>query len=204
MNYQTTSLQTVLGWVMRVFRMDTHVFDEVRQDRSATMWAVAVVVVASLFSGFGSWLWWVVRDFGVGGGGDVFLRSFLLGGIFQAAVWTLWVYVVYQVLARGYGVHLDFSGLARAMAFAFAPMMLTVLMLITALAVPIALVALATTLILTNFAIESVSAMTGSRVIWANVAGFTVFALIMGILSNISEVSVVGGIAPGIFFFNLG
>ena len=204
MSYQSTSLQTVTSWAVRVLRLDVSVLDEVRQERSATMWALCVVVVASLAAGMGAWLWWMVRDFGVGGESDVFLRAFILGGLLQSAVWTLWVYIVYQVLARGYGIHLDFSALIRTMGFAFAPVTLTVLMLITALAIPIALVALAATLILTNYAIESASGTTGSHVLWANIAGFSVFALVMGILSNISEVSVVGGLAPGIFFFNLG
>ena len=37
----------------------------------------------------------------------------------------------------------------------------------------------------------------------ANIVGFLVFAVVLGILANISEVYNTGGLAPGLFFFNL-
>ncbi|HZP25975.1 MAG TPA: hypothetical protein VFB90_02910 [Dehalococcoidia bacterium] len=203
MNYQTISLQTVTGWAVRVLRLDISVFDEVRQERTATMWALCIVVFASLTAGFGSWLWWVLRDLGLGYDGQVFIRSFILGGLLQSLAWTLWVYIVYQVLARGYGIVLDFGALIRTMGLAFTPMVITILMLITGLAIPIALIALAGTLIMTNHAIEAASGTTGSHVIGANLAGFAVFALVMGVLANVSQVHGWGGLAPGIFFFTL-
>ena len=203
MNYQTTGLKTVFGWVGRLLRGDVLVFDEIRQDRSATAWALAVVVVASLASGFGAWLWWVFRDFGVGNDGDVFVRAFLLGGLFQAAAWVLWVYLVFQVLARAFEADTDFYELIRTMGLAFLPMTVCVLMVITALAIPIAIIAMVATVLLSNLAIESTTSATTNRIMIANLAGFVAFALIMGILANIGQVAGIGGIAPGIFFFTL-
>jgi len=203
MNYQTTGLPTVLGWVGRLLRGDVLVFDEIRQDRSATVWALAVVVVASLASGFGAWLWWFQRDFGVGNEGDVFIRAFLLGGLFQAAVWVLWVYLVFQMLARAFDADTDFYELIRTMGLAFLPMTLCVLMVITALAIPIGILAVVATVLLSNLAIESTTSATTNRIMIANLSGFAAFALIMGILANIGQVAGIGGIAPGIFFFTL-
>jgi hypothetical protein len=37
----------------------------------------------------------------------------------------------------------------------------------------------------------------------ANIVGFVVFAVALGILANVSEVYDIGGLAPGLFFFNL-
>ncbi len=41
------------------------------------------------------------------------------------------------------------------------------------------------------------------QVMLANIVGFLVFAVVLGILANISEVYNTGGLAPGLFFFNL-
>jgi hypothetical protein len=37
----------------------------------------------------------------------------------------------------------------------------------------------------------------------ANVAGFSIFAIVMGGFANIYEIDSIGGLAPGIFFFSL-
>ncbi|HXG36221.1 MAG TPA: hypothetical protein VNL15_04565, partial [Dehalococcoidia bacterium] len=89
------------------------------------------------------------------------------------------------------------------MGFAFAPMGLSVLMIITALAIPMALIALGATLLFTNQAIEATTNTSGARVTIANISGFAVFALVMGIIANIGQFTTIGGLAPGIFFFNL-
>ena len=161
-----------------------------------------VVGVASFMTGLGSLLWWILRDFGIGQVGDVFWRSFILGSLFEVGAWLLWVYVAYQVLAR-YGTRVDFYEMVRSMGFAFAPMGLMLLMLITPLGLPIALIALIVTVLFTNVAIQSATTAESHQVIAANVAGFAIFALVMGILANIAQVDTLGGLAPGIFFFNL-
>ena len=203
MQTQARSTRTVSSWVGRLLRFDLRVFDEISSDVSATRSALIIVVVASFLNGLGALLWWIIRDFTFGGDIDVFWRVVLLGGLLQVLVWLLWVYVVYQVLARC-GVRVDFYQLIRAMGLAFAPMALAVLMVVTPLGVPLALFGLVVTVLFTNVAIQSVSRTESRHVLLANLSGFAIFVVVMGVLANIAQVEgTVGGLAPGIFFFNL-
>jgi len=200
MRSQGTNVGTVGSWLGRIFRLDFTVFSEIRASPSATTAAIAVVFVASLFAGLGSWLWALdsfVDD------SDAFIRSFLLGSLVQTIVWFSWVYIVYLVLTWGYGARQEFGELTRAMGFAFAPVALSVLVFIGGLAVPVGLVSWAITILFTNAAIHQVSDAEVDEATVANVAGFGIFAIIMGGCANIYEVDSIGGLAPGIFFFSL-
>jgi hypothetical protein len=189
------------GWLGRIFRLDFTAFDEIRANPSATSAAIAVVFFASLLAGLGSWLWamqTVVVD-----NDKAFIRSFLLGSVIQTIMWFSWVYVAYLVLTWGYGARQDFGELTRAMGFAFAPVALSVLVCVGALAVPIGLISFSIAVLFTNAAIQQVSDADQGEAIVANVLGFSVFAIVMGGCANIYEISGVGGLAPGVFFFSL-
>jgi hypothetical protein len=200
MRSRSTNFSTVGGWLGRLVRLDFDAFAEVRANPSATSAAITVVLVASLFAGLGSWLWALqsfVDD------SDAFVRAFILGSLLQTVVWFSWVYVVYLVLTQGYGARQDFGDLTRAMGFAFAPVALSVFIFIAALAVPIGLVSFGITLLFTNAAIQQVSDADLREATMANIAGFGVFAIVMGGCANIFETDSIGGLAPGIFFFSL-
>jgi predicted permease len=200
MRTQGTNVGTVGSWLGRIFRLDFSAFSEIRASPSATTAAIAVVLIASLFAGLGSWLWALdsfVDD------SDAFVRSFLIGSIVQTIVWFTWVYIVYLVLTWGYGARQEFGELTRAMGFAFAPVALSVLVFIGGLAVPVGLISFGITLLFTNAAIQQVSDAQADEATVANVAGFGIFAIVMGGCANIYEVDSIGGLAPGIFFFSL-
>jgi hypothetical protein len=59
------------------------------------------------------------------------------------------------------------------------------------------------TFLLSYAALQSATDAQPQQVMLANLVGFIVFAVVLGILSNISEVYNTGGLAPGLFFFNL-
>jgi predicted permease len=200
MRSQGTNVGTVGSWLGRIFRLDFSAFSEIRASPSATTAAIAVVFVASLFAGLGSWLWALdsfVDD------SDAFVRSFVVGSLVQTIVWFSWVYIVYLVLTWGYGARQEFGELTRAMGFAFAPVALSVLVFIGGLAVPVGLISFGITLLFTNAAIHQVSDAEVDEATVANVAGFGIFAIVMGGCANIYEVDSIGGLAPGIFFFSL-
>jgi hypothetical protein len=206
MSYQAANLRSISGWVARLFRLDLSVFDEIRSDPSATPGAIAVVAVASVMAGIGSWLWAI--QWGGVEATEVFVKSLVLGSILQTLAWFIWVYLVFQVLARGYRARIDFYELIRSMGFAFAPVGLGILVAITAFAVPFGVISLAGAVLLTYFAIQSSSSAEPQQVLVANLTGFIVFAVVMGILANIAQVTTVGGakigaLAPGLFFFSL-
>jgi hypothetical protein len=201
MRTQSTNVKSVGSWLGRIFRLDFTVFNEIRANPSATSAAIAVVFTSSLLAGLGSWLWalqTVVVD-----NQQAFIRSFLLGTLIQTIVWFAWVYVAYLVLTWGYGARQDFRELTRAMGFAFAPVALSVLVCVGALAVPIGLISFMIAILFTNAAIQQVSDADADEAIVANVLGFAVFAIVMGGFANIYEINSIGGLAPGVFFFSL-
>jgi hypothetical protein len=152
-------------------------------------------------AGIGSWLWAVQTD-GVEAS-EVFWKSLVVGGILQALVWFIWVYLVFQILARAYGARTDFIELIRTMGFAFAPAGISILVSITAFAVPFGVFSLAGAALLSHFAIQSASNAEPRQALVANFVGFLSFAVVMGVLANIAEINTVGGLAPGLFFFSL-
>ena len=206
MSFQTTNLQSVSGWLGRLVRLDLSVFDEVRSDPSATPSAIAVVFGASVMAGIGSWLW-AVQWRGVEAT-DVLVKSLIVGSILQTLAWFIWVYLVFQVLVRAYGARTDFFELIRTMGLAFAPVGISILIAITAFAVPFGVIALASAVLLTYFAIQSTSSADPRQILVANFVGFLSFAVAMGVLANIAEVTTmggasIGGLAPGLLFFSL-
>jgi len=206
MSFQTANFRSIGGWVWRVLRLDLSVFDEIRSDPSATPGAIVVVATASLMAGFGSWLW-AVQWRGVEAT-EVFVKSLVFGSVLQTLAWFIWVYLVFQLLVRGYNARVDFYELIRTMGFAFAPVGMSILVAITFFAVPFGVISLTGAVLLTHLAIQASSSAEARQVLVANAAGFTVFAVVMGILANISKVTSVGGaevggLAPGLFFFYL-
>jgi len=201
MSFQTTNLQSVSGWLGRLARLDLTVFEEVRSNPSATPGAIVVVFLASVLAGIGSF-GWAVQTEGVDDS-EVFVKSLVIGSILQTLVWFIWVYLVFQVLARAYGARTDFYELIRSMGFAFAPVGMSVLVAITAFAVPFGVAALAGATLFSHFAIQSSSSAEPRQILIANFVGFLSFAVVMGVLANIAEVNTVGGLAPGLFFFSL-
>jgi len=199
--YQGTNWPTVGSWVARTLRADFSVFEDVRADPSATMGALAVVLGASLLAGIGSWLWAAQHEFM--DSGKVFLESTVAGSVLQTAVWFLWVYLVYQVLVRGYGARVEFAELVRVMGFAFAPVALSILVAITSLAVPFGVISFSMAVLFSNVAIQQAAEVDAREATLANLTGFAAFVIAMGVLANVWEVSSLGGLAPGILFFAL-
>src|SRR3990172_638784 len=115
MSYESTNLQSVSGWLGRLVRLDLSVFDEVRSDPSATPGPIVVGFLASGLAGSGSGLGAVQTD-GVDAA-EVRVKSLIIGSILQTLAWFIWVYLVFQVLARAYGARTDFYELIRTMGF---------------------------------------------------------------------------------------
>lgn len=200
MRSQTTNPQTISGWLGRILRLDFTAFAEIGPERQATTPAISIVLGASFLAGLGSFLW---AEFYGADRWEVFVKSLVVGGIIQTAAWFLWVYLVYQVLARGYNARADFAQLTRTMGFAFAPVGLSVLVAIEPLAIPFGVIAFGMALLFTNAAIQAASDAEAREATMANLTGFGSFAIVMGICANIAEVGTLGGLAPGIFFFSL-
>jgi hypothetical protein len=174
-------------------------YEELRDDASATVYAVAIVVLATLLAAIGGLLWARIAAappeiFDV----DVarfFQRSVIVGSIAQVALWFAWVAVTYVVLRYVFLVpDVEPQALVRTMGFAFAPMAIQILLVFPVLEFSIGLIAIGATVGCSVLAVRAASGATPGQALMATVAGFALFALALGFLGTSDS-----DLAPGIF-----
>ena len=187
------SADALMGQIQRLARLDTTVFEEVRDAQSQTLPAIVVVVVGIVLSTLGGWLWLAIEFDGLDTG-RVLLRELVLGSVFALALWAVWVLVTQVVLLNMFNIEADRMALLRCMGFAAAPAALMLLILIPSLSFGIGLVALMAWFVLTNYAVQAAAPNAeANQVVMANMAGFAVFAIVLSILAHTA------GMAPGVF-----
>ncbi len=184
----------IVNHVMRLVRFDTSVFDEVRDDANELIPALVVAAVASLLAGLGATLFWEFNfDFGPE---NPWLNLFILGGIFMAALYAVWVLVVYVMLAQVYKASGDVQSLFRTMGYAAWPLALSVLMFIPVLYPVFALGSIVLLFVMSIYAAQSVTNADSTQVVMANLAGMAVFTLVLSIIAFSSDTTIIGA---GIF-----
>lgn len=184
----------ILNRVLRLARLDTTVFDEVRDDANELIPAMIVAAVASLLAGLGAALFW---EFNFDRGPDnVWLNTFILGGIFMAALYLVWVLIAYVVVVQVFKASADLQSLIRTMGYGAAPLALSLLMFIPVLYPVFALVPLALLFVMSIYAVQSVTNADSTQVVIANTAGFAVMVLVLSIVAFSGDSSIIGA---GIF-----
>jgi len=209
MNVSQADMQGLVNRLVRLARLDTTVFDEVRLDASATVPSVIVAVVATFLAGFGGWLWWVMSSDFDTGSGQVLIKSAILGSIFAIAMWVVWVLLVYVILTQVFRAQADEQQLERTMGMAAAPLGLTILMFIPGISFGIALASVALFFGLSTMAAQAATNAPPAKVLVASIAGFAVWAIVLTVLTGDVSISRGGDLsintyAPGIFIFSLG
>ncbi len=180
----------------RLARLDFGIFDETRQDPATTVPAVLVVALSSMLAGVGGWLWWLLQDYP--DASKVFLQSVLLGSVFSVALWIVWMFVAWVVLTQFFREEADWQQMLRAMGMASVPLALSVAMFIPAIGFGIGLASLALFFGLTTIAIQAVTPTDPARVLVANLGGFAVWSIVLGLLVTSDSY-----LAPGIFLFDV-
>lgn len=176
----------VLDKVMRLARLDTTVFDEVKDDLNETVPAVVIVAIASLIAGIGVWLWLLVEapsgvdvDFG-----NVLVNVLLLGTIFSVVLWAAWVAVTYVVLVQVYKENVDFQTLLRPMGYAAIPLVIAIFMVISGIAIAVGVVAMGLWFVFAIYATQAASNASSDRVVVSTLAGFAVYSIVMAFLAS--------------------
>jgi hypothetical protein len=182
----------IVSRLLRLARLDTTVFDEVRMDPAATASSLVIAAAATFASGLGGWLWWVQKaEFDEG---RVFLYSVILGSLFGILLWLAWLLVAYVLLTQVFRERADLQQLLRTTGMAAAPLGLSLLLLIPGLGFGIGVTSVALLFGLTSIAIQSVTTAEPAKVLTANAAGFAVWAIILTLLVDGRTY-----LAPGIF-----
>ena len=179
----------------RLLLLDTSVFDEVRHDPAATLPAVFVVTASTALAGLGGWLWWLTQDFP--DSGQVLFESVVLGSVFSVALWIVWLFVAYVILTQIFREDADWQQMLRTMGMAAAPLSLSVAMFIPGISFGVGLASVALFFGLTTIAIQSTTAAGPAHVLIANLAGFAIWAIVLGLLVTSESY-----LAPGIFLID--
>jgi hypothetical protein len=187
--------QLILNRIMRLVRLDTTVFDEVRDDQRELVPAVVIVAVSALLAGIGVWLWLLfITPSGLSvDHGKVLLKVLVLGTIFAVVLWAVWVAVTYVALVQFYKEQADLQALLRTMGYAAFPFGLSILMFIPGVSFGIAMAAVVLWVVMSIYAVQAATAAGSDRVIMATLIGFAVFAIVMALIARES------GLTTGIF-----
>ncbi len=186
----------ILNRLVRLAQLDTSPFDEVRDDPKELVPAIAIVAISALLSGIGTWLWLVFVkpdgpvnvDFV-----KVLLNILLLGTLMTVALWAVWVGVTAVVLQSVFKEQIDMMSLFRTMGYASFPFAASFLMLMPYLHMGVGLAAIVGWFVLSIFAVQAASGADSGKVIKSTLAGFLVFAVLLGMFARGA------GIGTGIF-----
>lgn len=173
----------ILNRVLRLARLDTSVFDEVRDDQNETIPAIVIAVVSSFLAGLGAFLWWKVVPDISSDPDNLFLNVFLLGSIFMAAMYGVAALVVYVVLAQMYKVQVDLLSLIRVMGYGSIPLALSIVMFIPIVWPLFSLLPLALLLVMVIYAVQSASGADSSQVVISSTIGIAVMIVVLGLIA---------------------
>ncbi len=97
--------------MIRVCRLDVHMFEEVEADTSATRQALSVVALVALATGIASL-------------GTTGLSGLFVGVVVSIAGWAIWAWILYLIgtkILPSHETHADWGQLARTVGFAQSP-----------------------------------------------------------------------------------
>jgi hypothetical protein len=170
----------ILNRIGRLARLDTSVFDEVKDDQNETLPAVIIAVLSAFLAGLGAWLYWVVViDYSE----DAFVRVFLLGSVFLVLMYAAAVLITYVVLVQIFKAAAEPAALFRTMGYAALPLALSVLMFIPGIYPVFALAPIALLLVMTIYAVRATTNAQPEQVVMAAAAGMVVMILVLGLIA---------------------
>lgn len=189
-------INTLIYRLRRLASLDTTVFEDVRDDETATVPSVAIAAAATLLAGLGGWFWWLLQPFG--DETRVFIQSVIMGTLFSIALWIVWMLVTWVVLTQLFREDADWQQMLRTMGMAALPLAISFFVFIPGVGLGIGLASLVMLVGLSGIAIQAtVPNADAARVLVANVAGFAVWAIVLGLLVTSNNY-----LAPGVFLFD--
>jgi len=173
----------IMNRLIRLAKLDTTVFDEVRDDERELVPAVVIAVVCAFLAGLGALLWSHTVPSSAFKLQSTVVNQFLLGSIFLIVLYGVAALVVYVVMAQLYRIQVDLMALVRTMGYAALPLALCVLMLIPLIFPLFALVPLALLFVMMIYAVQSATGADSGQVVISVTVGFSVIVLVLGIIA---------------------
>ena len=175
----------IINRLVRLAKLDTTVFDEVRDDANELIPAIVIAVVSAVLAGLGAFMFWKVVAAGTPE--SAFVNQVILGSIFLAVMYGVAALVVYVVMAQLFKVQVDLQALVRTMGYAAFPLAFCVLMFIPILWPVFAIVPLALLLVTMIYAVQSATGAESNQVVISCLIGFAVFVLVLGLISATTD-----------------
>jgi hypothetical protein len=192
--------QVYVNRVIRMVKLDTTVFEDMRDDPQALLPAIVIAAISFLLAGIGGWLWWIISSYP--DTGKMVLESVIVGTITATIAWIVWVGVAFFMLTNVFKYEADFQRMLKSCGLAVIPFALSLLMFIPGINLGVGLLGIGLSFLLMDIGIQvSVEAQPG-HVILATFSGFVVFCLALSLLVGISGSSSYE-FAPGPFLFRL-
>ena len=193
----------IMNRLIRLAKLDTTVFDEVRDDERELVPAVVVAVVCAFLAGLGALLWSHTVPNGTPTSSVV--NQFILGSIFLVVLYGVAALVVYVVMAQLYKVQVDLMSLVRTMGYAALPLALSVLMFIPLIYPLFAIVPMALLYVMMIYAVQSATGADSGQVVISVTIGYAVMVLVLGIIAispSLPHAPMGAGIFGVLFDFN--
>lgn len=172
----------VMNRLGRLARLDTSVFDEVRDDLNETLPAVVITLISSLLAGIGAWLWWeIIPSVSVS---KAFFDTVIIGSVFTAVMYGVAAAVIYVVLVQMYRVPVDLFSLVRTLGYASVPLALSVFMFIPVIFPLFTMLPIALLLVSMIYAVQSASNADPAQVVIASIIGLAAMILVLGLIAT--------------------
>ncbi len=194
----------ILNKLKRLVKFDTTVFDEVRDDAGELVPALIVAGVAALLMGLGTALHFQLLWEGFARPENPWLNMFILGGLFTAALYAVWVLIAYVILVQVSKATVDLQAMFRTMGYAAWPLALGLFMFIPILWPVFAIGSLVLLFVMTIYAVQSVTNAESTQVVIANMAGMAVFILVLSIIAFSSDTTRIGAGVFAVLFEPIG
>src|SRR3990172_4037844 len=187
-------VEQILARIRRALLLDVGVFEEARDDRPFTPFAIGIAGGVALLAGCGAFLWsWI----SLSETEDFFLEATILGTIFLLLLWLVGMIATYFVLSQMYRETVVLDAVIRVMCLGSVPFALSFFVWIPGLGFGLAMIAIATTFFYTNYGVRAAyPGIDPMRVMMACLAGMAVWAMILPLLTSSDN-----QFAPGPFVY---
>jgi hypothetical protein len=187
-------VEQIMARVRRALLLDVGVFEEARDERYFTPFAVITAGASALLAGIGAFLW---SAFILDKTQDFFLEAVVLGSIFLLLLWLVGMIAAYFVLSQVYGESVALDSLIRVMCLGSVPFALSALVFIPGFGFGLALIAVALTFFYTNYGVRAAYPdIDPMRVMIACLAAMAVWLMVLPLLTSSDN-----QFAPGPFVF---
>ncbi|HJP41407.1 MAG TPA: YIP1 family protein [Dehalococcoidia bacterium] len=173
----------VIERLKRLAKLDSAVFDEVRDDPQELVPSLIVAAVSCILAGVGAFLWWkVMWDFS--DPDSLVVNTIVLGSVFLFVALYVGAVVAWVAMAQIYKVEADLQVVLRTVGYGAAPLALSIFMFIPVVWPVFSLVPLGLLFVMMIYALQSSTNADSRQVVLSTAIGYAAFVAVAGIVAT--------------------